>query len=378
MKNLKKIFWFLLFVFLLFFIKSIFFSKKPLKVEVYRVKKGEIEEIVTNTKAGTVKAKKRAKISPRTSGQVLAIPKKKGDFVKKGDLILKIEDSVQRANIKAIEKQKEALEKKLKEIEVSLELAVKEEKRSLKLYEDKIISEEFYDKIKTEKEKLLAMLNSTKALINQAEAELNVAKEQLKLTETYAPFDGFISEIYVEEGEWVSPSLPGMLFPPALEIIDLSNLYVCAQIDEMDYNKTSIGNEVRVSIDSVPYKHFKGKISKISLYVQDKMEQNRTVEVEIEVDLEGEKVLPGTSADIEIIVNKKENVLIIPTPAIFSENKVFLIENGRVYLKEISFGIQNWAYTEVIKGLKEGDLLVSSPENYNLKEGMKVLPSKND
>lgn len=370
----KYLFYFLGLIFLILFLKFLLFSKKPIPVKVKKVERGVVEEIVTNTRAGTFKTKLKAKLSPRTAGLVLSIPHKKGDFVKKGDLLLKIDDSIQRANLEAAKKQKEAIDAKLKEAEVSFNLSKKDEMRAFELLQNEIISQNYYDKAKAEMERAESILNSTKSLLKQAEAEVKLAEENLNLTKLYAPFDGFISEVYTEIGEWITPSPTGLLLPPVMEIINLEEFYVSAPIDEMDSKKVKIGNDVRVTLDSYPKKIFKGTLNKIGVYVQDLMEQNRTVEVEVKVELEGLDVLPGTSADVEIITNRKENVLIIPTTAISSDGNVFVIEKGKIKIKKIKTGIQNWAVTEVIEGAKEGEIIVSTLERMDLKEGQKVHP----
>lgn len=370
----KYLFYFLFFIVLIFLLKFLFFSKKPIPVKVKKVERGAVEEIVTNTRAGTFKAKLKAKLSPRTAGLVLSIPHKKGDFVEKGDLLLKIDDSIQRANLEASRKQKEAIEAKLKEAEVSFNLSKKDERRAFELLENKIISQDYYDKAKAQMERAESVLNSTKALLKQTEAEVKLAQENLNLTELYAPFDGFISEVYTEIGEWITPSPTGLLLPPVMEIINLDEFYVSAPIDEMDSKKVKVGDEVRVTLDSYPEKVFKGTLDKIGVYVQDLMEQNRTVEVEVKVELEGMEVLPGTSADVEIITERKENVLMVPTNAISSDGNVFLIERGKIRIRKIKTGLKNWAYTEVCEGLEEGEIIVSTLERIDLKEGQKVQP----
>lgn len=377
-KYLKIFFWFFLVLFFILALKLFLFSKKPIPVKVYKVKRGTIEEIVTNTKAGTLKARKRAKLSPRTSGLVVSLPKKKGEFAYKGELLLKIEDSIQRANLEAAEKRRDALLASFKEVEVALNLAIKEEKRAYKLFQENIISEEIYDRARAERERLKANLNSTKALLKQAEAEVKLAQEQIKLTEIYAPFDGYISEIYTEIGEWITPSFPGIMLPPVMEIIDLKELYVIAPIDEMDSKKIRIGDQARVTIDSLPSRTFQGRVSKIGVYVQDTLEQNRTVEVEIELDLEGESALPGTSADVEIISGKKENVLLIETSSIIKDNTVFVLKDGKAYTRKIKIGLQNWENSEVLEGLEEGEIILSLTENIEIKEGRKVKPINYD
>lgn len=374
----KYLFYFLFLIVLIFLLKFLFFSKKPIPVKVKKVEKGIVEEIVTNTRAGTFKVKLKAKLSPRTAGLVLSIPHKKGHFVKKGDLLLKIDDSIQRANLEAVKKQKEAIEAKLKEAEVSFNLSKKDERRAFELLENKIISQDYYDKAKAEMERAESILNSTKALLKQAEAEVKLAEENLNLTELYAPFDGFISEVYTEIGEWITPSPTGLLLPPVMEIINLDEFYVSAPIDEMDSKKVKVGDEVRVTLDSYPEKVFKGTLDKIGVYVQDLMEQNRTVEVEVKVELEGMEVLPGTSADVEIITKRKENVLRIPTNAISSDGNVFVVENGKIRIRKIKTELKNWAYTEVLEGLEEGEIIVSTLERIDLKEKLKVLPLYND
>ncbi len=280
--------------------------------------------------------------------------------------------------MEALEKQMEAQKARLVDAEVAYNLSKKDEKRAFELFENKIISEEFYDKAKAERERAESLLNLTKALLKQAEAEVKLAKEQLNLTELYAPFDGYISEIFTEIGEWITPSPTGLSLPPVMEIINLDEFYVSAPIDEMDSKKVDIGDEVRVTLDSYPEKIFKGVLRKVGIYIQDIMEQNRTVEVEVKVDLEGFDALPGTSADVEIIKSRKENVLKIPTNAISSDENIFVVFQNKLEKRKIKTGIQNWAYTEVLEGDEEGEIIVSTLERMDLKEGTKVRPENYD
>ncbi len=377
---LKKFFIFLiLFVFLIFFSKFLIFKSKAIGVEVYKVQRGTIEEIVTNTRAGTLKARLKSKLSPKTAGLVVSINKRKGEFAQKGDLLLKIDSSIQRAKLEAIKKQVEAFKAKYSEAKTIYELSKKDEERILELFKSNIVSEDLYDKAKAERERAESILNSSIALLKQAEAELKLVEEEYKLTELYAPFDGYISELYTEIGEWITPSPPGIYLPPVMEIINTEELYVSAPIDEMDSKKVNLGDEVRVTIDSFPKKVFQGKISKIGVYVQDILEQNRTVEVEVDLKLDKDlNPLPGTSADVEIIVSKKENVLKVPTTAIFSDGTLFVLKDGKIQRKSVKTGIQNWAFTEVLEGLMEGELVLKSHENTEIKEGVLAYPLNYD
>ena len=123
-------------------------------------------------------------------------------------------------------------------------------------------------------------------------------------TLVYAPFDGTVAEINAELGEYVTPSPPGIPTLPAIDLLDVSCLYVSAPIDEVDAAQLEIGMTACVSLDAFEQPRCSGKVSRIAPYVLEKEKQARTIEVEVKLSEEEDlnNLLPGYSADIEVFI----------------------------------------------------------------------------
>jgi HlyD family secretion protein len=128
-------------------------------------------------------------------------------------------------------------------------------------------------------------------------------------------------------------------------------------------------------VDSRQGEHYPGRVVRVASYVLDVVEQNRTVEIEAELDDPSiaERFLPGTSADIEVIVSRRENVLQIPTGAIGPGHKVLVVVDGRLAARVVVTGLRNWRTTEIKEGLREGDSVVISRDTPEIKAGAAVV-----
>jgi len=184
-----------------------------------------------------------------------------------------------------------------------------------------------------------------------------------------------VAEVDIEVGEWTTPSPPALPIPPVLDLIDPTSMYVSAPMDEVDSSRIRLEQPVRVTLDPFPGQHYSGHVHKISPYVLDIEEQNRTVEIEVELDdrVFAATLLPGTSADVEVILSVKEGVLRLPTSALFEGQKVFVLENGRLRLRPIAIGLKNWDFVEIVDGLNEGDVVVISLDQEGLADGVPVV-----
>lgn len=350
-------------------------APKSVPVNVQRVTRGDVEQTVTNTRAGTVKARLRANLSPEIGGRVVALPFREGSRVKRGDLLLRLEDSVQRAHFELATEDVRTAEAQADEVCLAAGLAETELQRAVDLNEGGVVSQQIVDTRRTERDRSQASCRAGRARLDQTHARERLAKAELARTVLRAPFDGVIADMSTELGEWITPAPPGVPIPPIMDLIDRSSVFVEAPIDEMDAEKVKAGQEVRVSIDSRRGQHFKGKLVRVAAYVLDVVEQNRTVEIEAELDDPSiaSSLLPGTSADIEVILTRSENVLVIPTGAIAPGNKVLVVEDGQLVEKTITPGLRNWRTTEVKAGLDEGELVVVSRDSPDIQPGALVV-----
>ncbi len=347
-------------------VAAYFYNKrpKPIEVDVYTVEQGEVKATVSNTRVGTVKACRRAYLAPATGGQVAKLHVKEGDQVKQGQLLLEVwnEDLKQQVSLRQAE-----ISANRASAEQACQLganAQRDARRFSDLYKDKhFVSEEMLDDKVSSAKSQNAACKAAKDRIIVSERSLDAARAAVERTLLMAPFDGTVAEINAELGEYVTPSPPGIPTLPAIDLMDVSCLYVSAPIDEVDAPQIKTGMTACVSLDAFTEKRCSGTVSRIAPYVLEKEKQARTVEVEVKLtdpkDLK--ELLPGYSADIEVLLTSKPQAIRIPAETVMENNRVFLIKEDGI-LEERTFkpGLTNWNTVEVLSGLAVGDKIVKS------------------
>jgi len=343
-----------------------FFSKQPklVDVEVVTLEQGEVRATVSNTRVGTVKACRRAYLAPATGGQVAELHVKEGDIVKQNQLLLEIWNKDLKAQVTLQDAQIRANRASAEQACQLGAGAEREADRALRLQKfNHIISEELVDTKATGARAKRASCNAALEAIAVSQATRDAAQAAVERTLVVAPFDGTVAEINAELGEFITPSPPGIPTLPAIDLLDVSCLYVSAPIDEVDAPQIKTGMSACVSLDAFPDKRCSGTVSRIAPYVLEKEKQARTVEVEVKLtdpkDLNG--LLPGYSADIEVLLSSKAQALRVPAEAVLENNKVLVMRDDGL-LEERSFkpGLVNWNTVEVLSGLNVGDKVVLS------------------
>ncbi len=347
----------------------------PIAVSVISVERGTVEETVTNSRAGTVRARQRAKLSPEIGGRIAEIPHRKGARVRTGDVLLRLHDDSQRAAVQMAKKELAVVEVKKERACLEAARSEREFLRYQQLKERDLVSTDFLDKYENLAQTTKVSCKQTHAEIARARSAIHEANAELSKTVLTAPFDGVIAELDVEVGEWTTPSPPALPVPPILDLIDPSSIYISAPMDEVDSSKIQTGQPVRVTLDPFPGQHYEGQVRHIAPYVLDVEEQNRTVEIEVELNdaAFAATLLPGTSADVEIILAVKKAVLRVPPSTLFEGQKVFVVENGRLAIRSVDIGMRNWDFVEVLSGLSEHDQIVTSLDQEGLEEGLQVV-----
>jgi HlyD family secretion protein len=203
---------------------------------------------------------------------------------------------------------------------------------------------------------------------------LAVARAALGKTVMTAPFDGVVLDVTTEVGEWISPSPPGVLIPPVIDLIDPASLYVSAPVDEADVARLTLPLPVRITMDAFRERSFGGMLAYLSSFVETTQEQNRTLTVEAVFDDPNlpANLLPGLSADVEIILEAHEEVLRIPTYALLEGDRVLRVEEGRLVSVDVEVALSNWAFAEIARGLAEGDRVVVSLDRPEIKAGARA------
>lgn len=346
---------------------------KPVLIRVAAVSRGPIESTVANTRAGTVKACQRAKLSPSTGGLIAELPIKQGDHVKTGQLLLSLWNEDLRAQLTLAKREAIATAAKATEVCVAADVAKKEADRQVHLLKQKLSSDDVTERAVGDAKAHAAACLAAKESRRVSQAKIDVSQANLDRTQLLAPFDGIIANINGELGEFVTPSPPGIPTPPAVDLINNNCLYISAPVDEVDAAKVRVGQPVRISLDAFPKQTFAGSVRRIAPYVLEIEKQARTVDVEAEfsnpADYAG--MLAGYSADLEIILATRPGVLRIPTDAILESQRVLLYskQDHLLHSRKIKTGLSNWKMTEVVSGLTEGEQVVSTVDRKGVEDG---------
>ena len=345
---------------------------EPLRVVVVAVERGDVAATVANTRAGTVNACRRAGLSPALGGQMASLPVSKGDRVTAGQVLLELWNEDLRAEKVLAERDAIASAARAKESCVIADVADREAKRLVSLRERGISSEEETDRAVGDAQAKQAACEATRDLVRVSDARIDVATAALQRTILKAPFDGVIAEINGELGEFVTPSPVGVPTPPTVDLIDSSCLYISAPIDEVDATAVRTGMPARITLDAFPDQRFPGHVRRVAPYVLELEKQARTVEVEAEIDNPEEyDLMPGYSADVEVILDIRTDVLRIPALAIIDGERVLLLneQEGVIEERMIEKGVSNWEYSEIVSGLDGSELVILSVDREGVEAG---------
>jgi HlyD family secretion protein len=347
---------------------------EPIEVRAVEAARGQVEESVTNSRAGTIKALRRAQISPEVGGRAVEVPHREGDRVEKGDVLLRLDPDVLNARVDLARRELQAAQAQRQQACANAERARRELGRISRLAKDGILSADALDQAQTAAETSRSACDAAQAGVAQAQAGIALQGRQIGLTVIRAPFAGIVADLSIEVGEYTTPSPPGMPIPPVIDLIDPESVFVSAPMDEVDSSRIEPGQPVRLTVDSYPGRSFAGHVRRVAPYVLDREEQNRTVEIEAGFDgiPAGVRLLPGTSADVEVILETRQNVLRVPTPALLEGNRVLVVENGVLVEKKLEIGLKNWDWTEVRAGLSPGAQVVTSLDRPEIKAGAQV------
>ncbi len=349
---------------------------KPITVDTAEVTRGKVDQAVTNTRAGTVKACQRAKLAPQSGGQIARLPVRKGDHVEKDQVLLELWNADLRADLSLAERDAEATRALRDQACISAKVSRRESERLASLVERKLVSTELAERAAGEADSKQAACRAAGEQIQVSLARIDAARARLERTLLRAPFAGTVAEINGEVGEFVTPSPIGIATPPAVDVVDSSCIYITAPIDEVDAPRVKEGMAARVTLDAFKDRSFKAHVRRVAPYVLEVEKQARTVEVEAEIDERGDAaLLPGYSADLEVIIAERPDVLRVPTRALVEGNHVYVLEGGHIHQRTVETGIGNWEFTEVTKGLEPGDRVVVSIDREGLKDGAPAVSS---
>jgi len=329
-------------------------NRRAASVKVVKVKKGDISSYIFAT--GTITPIREARIGPKVEGRIEKIFVDEGDSVKKGQPLIKLEQSTYMSAKNEASASLGTAQSRLKKAGLDLENVARDFKRLSNLWAEKGISEQKYDKILTDYNIAQAELNLAEAQLKEAAAGVAISEENLKDTVTYAPFSGFVVEKLMQEGEvsnWVT------YLWDVLHIVDISKVKIECHISETNLVFLQLGKEVEFEVDSYPGKIFSEKITVINPKIDP---INRTFLIKIEIPNPDFKLRGGMFCRLKIAEQEKKGVLQVPKESLLVKNEkhtVFKMEAGKARAQIVQLGISDGDWVEVIEGLKEGELIVT-------------------
>lgn len=298
---------------------------QPVNVRIQEVKPAHFEDVLQVS--GIVQAFEDVHLSPEEGGVVKEWKAKKGQFVKKGEIIAVLKDDVIRASYEAAEAQ--------------YKLAQLNYEKQEKVYTDQSISEIQY--------------KSAEYNRDAARAQADLMRARWEHTQIKSPINGFLDDRFVDEGEFAPSSVP------MAHIVNTTLVKILAEIPELHASAIKLGTPVSVTFDAVPGDTMRGKISYIGKTVSP---TNRTLPVEIVLENRLGKLKPEMVAKVRVVLASRSNALMISENVVFQVDRdrlvVYVENNGTAEERIVTLGGRQGNVVEIVSGLKPGDRVIIS------------------
>jgi len=388
--------------------------------------------------SGTVQPVTEVKLSPDVAGEIIELNVEEGDSVFLGQLLVKIRPD---NFINALERTQAQLNQQLANLassranlsrsEATFVKAEADYKRSKKLHDEDVISDSDWELAQqnykvSENDLKSAQQNveAAKYIVQSSRANVDDAKENLRLTNVFAPVSGTVSKLDVEKGERVvgTQQFTGT---EMMRIADLNKMEVRVDVNENDIIRVNLGDTAVIDVDSYSHmdKKFKGLVTAIANTANDKVSRDAVTEFEVKIRILNESYAdllkegtrfpfrPGMTASVEIVTDSKYNVLSVPLSAVTTrvpsdENEesngdeesngeesttimnnddkqevIFVHEDGKAKMVQVEVGISDFENIEILSGIEEGTELVSGPflaVSKRLKDGDPIKSKESD
>jgi HlyD family secretion protein len=343
-------------------------ASPTLAVEVGQVERGSIEEKITAV--GSLMALRSVNVAAKISGRVERVHVQVGDQVKDGQLIAQLDARLLEEELQVAQAAVKVAEATLKGKQAELADLAKKLERARRLFEKSFVSRQEVDTLDSERNAAAAQQELARAQIAQMKARLASAKLHLSETQLKAPFPGYVETRLVDPGAMVSAGMP------IAALVDIKRVKVIIAVVEKQYPKIFPGQKAIVTLDAFGDRHFQGKVVRLAPVLS---QETRTGELEVEVDNPGAQLKPGMFARVEILVNQRHDVLLVPEGALVktaSGHAVFRLESGgadraKVQSVAVEPGASRNGRIEIRGALKVGDRVVTLGVNL-LKDGQSV------
>lgn len=387
-------------VFILLVSIAIAFKKKfsDRNASIVVVEQAQFRSLTESVSAnGKIYPFKEVKLSLELPGEVSNIYIQEGDSVVKGDLLLEIEADNYIASVsQSNAAYNQALanlstsKARLSQAEAQFKIIETDYNRKKQLFENEIISAVEYEASQSqyftalgEKEAAFQAVEAGKYQVQSAQAGLQQTQENLSRTRLYAPMDGIISKLNVEKGEKVVGTAQ-MAGTELVTVADFKEMELKIEVGENEVLQISKGDTALIEVDAYLGEEILGLVNQVA-YSSNALIDQQVTKFEVKITLiksSYEKLIteerllpfrPGMSATAEVITQRKDHILCVPIQCVtlrdlneeddFEEKTpvVFVHKDGQVFLKEVTTGIQDDTYIEILDGIEEGEEVVSAP-----------------
>lgn len=343
--------------------------------------------VATVTASGQIEPTRNVDISADITGRIIQLPVEEGDWVERGDLLVRIDPSQYEAGVARAQAGLASAEASALQTRANRDQAERALNRSLELErrDSALVSEEQLETAQTNYEVAQAVAVSSEHQVEQARAMLREAEEQLAKTILRAPMSGQVTRLAVEEGEVAVPGTFSRETGLLMTISDLSVIQVNVRVDETDVVRLQVGDSTEIEIDAYPDTSFTGRVMKIAQSAVRTLgsgtgDEAVDYDVEIRMDDPPPDIRPDLSATAKIVTATRDSALSIPiialtvrehtpisteiSPQDTSQTEtegVFVVVDGRALFRPVEVGIAGEEHFEVIEGLSVGDTIVAGP-----------------
>ncbi|GAA3508693.1 efflux RND transporter periplasmic adaptor subunit [Aquimarina addita] len=380
------------------------------EIELSVIEKIEIIETVSAT--GKIQPEVEVKLSSEVSGEIIELEVREGQEIKKGDVLIRINPDIIQSGLNRSQATLENVRASLEQAAASLKESKLSYDRNKGLFEKGVISKAEWDRSVSAYEVAEASKKSAYYNVRSAQATVNEAKDNLSRTTIYAPMNGTISKLSVELGERVVGTQQ-MAGTEIMRVANLKNMEVEVDVNENDIVKVAVGDSTIVEVDAYLKKEFKGQVTEIANSAETSLSADQVTNFKVKVrilessyaDLLIDKAAnyspfrPGMTATVDIITNRKQQIIGVPISAIVIKNDtiskekgtagkvvsntadkkfecVFVKEGEKAALRVIKTGIQDDSHIEITEGLEVGEEVIIGPYNVvtkTLEAGDKVI-----
>ncbi len=341
------------------------FDRPPVAVEVDTARYESIQE--TRQLTGSIYPLYQYIVAPKVSGRIIKINKRIGDWVKRGEIIAKIDDAEYQQMVLEAEANLKISQANLAEIESQFELAKQELERVQSLQQKGIASPAELDAATTNFNALQSRIKLAHAQVEQRQAALNSAKIRLSYTVLVATEPGFVGERFVDEGGLLAPN------SPLVSVIGIDTVIVRTTVIERVYGQIQMGQSAEIEVDAFPGKSFYGKVTRIAPMLQ---EASRVAQMEVEVANDSLLLKPGMFSKVKVVLAEKDSAQVVPSQAIVNRNGVngvFVIKNEEsiAHYIPVQVGLSTPNKTEIFTPKING--LVVTLGQHLLEDGSNVI-----